>query len=259
MRTWKRLWLVCCLEDQGRYISNFDLLTSTRFIYLHNHFLCCRICRMVWNWGVISMCCFWGTHLLLNHRLVLYIFGGPGAVRLTGSCRMSCLPLLSSLWNDFSTCMHMILKRHANHTFKIVLVLLLPYKGRCWFDNYPVQFLKFVEKTAPIAVYTSGKGSSAAGLTASVIQDSSTVSSWTLFTSKRAYCVIFSFILLLESLSSGLIFVPLFWEKKKSDLSSPVHYSVNFILKEEPWFWQMEVLFVLMSLIKWDLKIGIVN
>ncbi|KAK2646724.1 hypothetical protein Ddye_021919 [Dipteronia dyeriana] len=36
------------------------------------------------------------------------------------------------------------------------------------------QFLKFVEKTAPIAVYTSGKGSSAAGLTASVIQDSGT-------------------------------------------------------------------------------------
>jgi len=33
------------------------------------------------------------------------------------------------------------------------------------------QFLKFVEKTAPIAVYTSGKGSSAAGLTASVIKD----------------------------------------------------------------------------------------
>ena len=38
-----------------------------------------------------------------------------------------------------------------------------------------LQFLKFVEKTAPIAVYTSGKGSSAAGLTASVIRDSSTV------------------------------------------------------------------------------------
>ncbi|VAI50770.1 unnamed protein product [Triticum turgidum subsp. durum] len=34
------------------------------------------------------------------------------------------------------------------------------------------QFLKFVEKTAPIAVYTSGKGSSAAGLTASVTRDS---------------------------------------------------------------------------------------
>ncbi|KAJ8480570.1 hypothetical protein OPV22_024297 [Ensete ventricosum] len=35
------------------------------------------------------------------------------------------------------------------------------------------QFLKFVEKTAPVAVYTSGKGSSAAGLTASVIRESS--------------------------------------------------------------------------------------
>jgi len=33
------------------------------------------------------------------------------------------------------------------------------------------QFLKFVEQTAPISVYTSGKGSSAAGLTASVIRD----------------------------------------------------------------------------------------
>ena len=39
-----------------------------------------------------------------------------------------------------------------------------------------MQFLKFVEKTAPVAVYTSGKGSSAAGLTASVIRDNSTVS-----------------------------------------------------------------------------------
>ncbi|CAH9086694.1 unnamed protein product [Cuscuta epithymum] len=35
------------------------------------------------------------------------------------------------------------------------------------------QFLKFVEKTAPVAVYTSGKGSSAAGLTASVTRDNS--------------------------------------------------------------------------------------
>ncbi|KAL3911716.1 MAG: hypothetical protein SGPRY_008592 [Prymnesium sp.] len=34
------------------------------------------------------------------------------------------------------------------------------------------QFLKFVEKAAPIALYTSGKGSSAAGLTATVIKDS---------------------------------------------------------------------------------------
>ncbi|KAI9919629.1 hypothetical protein PsorP6_017775 [Peronosclerospora sorghi] len=33
------------------------------------------------------------------------------------------------------------------------------------------QFLKFTEKVAPVGVYTSGKGSSAAGLTASVIRD----------------------------------------------------------------------------------------
>ncbi|KAI7605537.1 DNA replication licensing factor, partial [Hortaea werneckii] len=36
------------------------------------------------------------------------------------------------------------------------------------------QLLKFVEKCAPIAIYTSGKGSSAAGLTASVQRDTST-------------------------------------------------------------------------------------
>jgi DNA replication licensing factor MCM5 len=33
------------------------------------------------------------------------------------------------------------------------------------------QFLKFSEKAAPVAVYTSGKGSSAAGLTAAIIKD----------------------------------------------------------------------------------------
>jgi DNA replication licensing factor MCM5 len=36
------------------------------------------------------------------------------------------------------------------------------------------QLLKFVEKVAPIAIYTSGKGSSAAGLTASVQRDQTT-------------------------------------------------------------------------------------
>ena len=36
------------------------------------------------------------------------------------------------------------------------------------------QFLKFVEKVAPVCVYTSGKGSSAAGLTASIIKDPKT-------------------------------------------------------------------------------------
>jgi DNA replicative helicase MCM subunit Mcm2 (Cdc46/Mcm family) len=33
------------------------------------------------------------------------------------------------------------------------------------------QFLKYVEKTAPRAVYTTGKGASAAGLTASLHKD----------------------------------------------------------------------------------------
>lgn len=37
------------------------------------------------------------------------------------------------------------------------------------------QLLKFVENVAPVGVYTSGKGSSAAGLTASVMRDASTV------------------------------------------------------------------------------------
>jgi DNA replication licensing factor MCM5 len=37
------------------------------------------------------------------------------------------------------------------------------------------QLLKFTEKVAPVAVYTSGKGSSAAGLTASVIRDPGSV------------------------------------------------------------------------------------
>lgn len=35
------------------------------------------------------------------------------------------------------------------------------------------QFLKFAERVSPISVYTSGKGSSAAGLTASIIKDNS--------------------------------------------------------------------------------------
>lgn len=36
------------------------------------------------------------------------------------------------------------------------------------------QLLKFVERCSPIGVYTSGKGSSAAGLTASVLRDPAT-------------------------------------------------------------------------------------
>lgn len=47
------------------------------------------------------------------------------------------------------------------------------------------QLLKFVEQVSPIGIYTSGKGSSAAGLTASVTRDPSTVSE----TSGRRCCV----------------------------------------------------------------------
>ena len=36
------------------------------------------------------------------------------------------------------------------------------------------QFLKFIERVAPVAIYTSGKGSSAAGLTASILRDPAT-------------------------------------------------------------------------------------
>lgn len=39
------------------------------------------------------------------------------------------------------------------------------------------QLLKFVQRVSPIGIYTSGKGSSAAGLTASVMRDPGTVSS----------------------------------------------------------------------------------
>ena len=63
----------------------------------------------------------------------------------------------------------MICARASTHRHACLCMLII--------ISLPVKFLKFVEKTAPVAVYTSGKGSSAAGLTASVIRDSSTVSS----------------------------------------------------------------------------------
>lgn len=42
--------------------------------------------------------------------------------------------------------------------------------------NFPLKNFAFFFKVAPIGVYTSGKGSSAAGLTASVIRDPQSVS-----------------------------------------------------------------------------------
>lgn len=103
-----------------------------------------------------------------------------------------------------------------------------------------MKFLKFVEKTAPIAVYTSGKGSSAAGLTASVIRDSSSVSFDLLWVVHISAIVI----LLIRQLSFFL------WYENFSNFNLSVQPSVSSILKEEPWFWQMGVLSALMSLTK---------
>lgn len=50
------------------------------------------------------------------------------------------------------------------------------------------QLLKFVEKVAPIAVYTSGKGSSAAGLTASVQRDTVSVRTISYKLATRVHC-----------------------------------------------------------------------
>jgi DNA replication licensing factor MCM5 len=74
------------------------------------------------------------------------------------------------------------------------------------------QLLKFVEKVAPISVYTSGKGSSAAGLTASVQRDSVSVC-WAQFPS---------------------------WLVANIDL----FFRGNFIWKEVQWFSLTPVLFV---------------
>ena len=63
------------------------------------------------------------------------------------------------------------------------------------------QLLKFVEKVAPIAVYTSGKGSSAAGLTASVIRDPTTVTS--LIHPKKSVDFLLKFHSIAEELRDG--------------------------------------------------------
>lgn len=87
-----------------------------------------------------------------------------------------------------------------------------------------------MEKTAPIAVYTSGKGSSAAGLTASVIRDSSTVSPIL----AACFC---------SKICSNSVCYDIFIQF--------THYlccSASSILKVGLWFWLMEGLCVLMNL-----------
>lgn len=95
------------------------------------------------------------------------------------------------------------------------------------FCHFSVKFLKFVEKTAPIAVYTSGKGSSAAGLTASVIRDNSSVSSRTCLILMQIMYPLWwrimgrSFVVSLEN-----VFVSL--DANKSDLQ--MHFPLAWIL-----------------------------
>lgn len=55
------------------------------------------------------------------------------------------------------------------------------------------QLLKFVERVSPIGVYTSGKGSSAAGLTASVMRDPATVC-FCFFFNKNIFIINLSFL-----------------------------------------------------------------
>lgn len=111
--------------------------------------------------------------------------------------------------------------------------------------TFPVKFLKFVEKTAPVAVYTSGKGSSAAGLTASVIRDNSSVCSCTFLG-----CSFHIFYYLIVCFGGNCSLV---WTSSKL-LYIP--FSVNFIWKEGPWFWQMGESSALMNSTKWGQKTG---
>lgn len=87
-----------------------------------------------------------------------------------------------------------------------------------------------MEKTAPIAVYTSGKGSSAAGLTASVIRDSSTVSPI------LAACFY-------SKICSNSVCYAIFIY-----FTQYVCCSASSILKAVLWFWLMEALCALMNL-----------
>lgn len=75
------------------------------------------------------------------------------------------------------------------------------------------QLLKFVERVSPIGVYTSGKGSSAAGLTASVSRDPTTVN-------RLFFLCTYDFTLLIEHfyfVSQDYVVFRSYWMKTKKE------------------------------------------
>lgn len=172
------------------------------------------------------MCCFWGIHPQPNHRLPQFIMYLPHVRNLShhvwyilnksATCK---------LW-DFSLCYIKFLKIRSK---KI--------------NTCTVQFLKFVEKTAPVAVYTSGKGSSAAGLTASVIRDNSSVSFHSCLLFTRCYCCD-KYLWINFDLCIFFVLYTMF-----AMIFTKI-CSENFIWKEVQWSWLMAVLFASMNLTK---------
>lgn len=86
------------------------------------------------------------------------------------------------------------------------------------------QLLKFVQRVSPIGIYTSGKGSSAAGLTASVLKDPASV---------RFNLIHFFAIEIL----------------RKFDIDDKFFREIS-LWKEELWFWRMVEWYVSMNSIK---------
>src|SRR3954452_7511181 len=99
----------------------------------------------------------------IKKAITCLLFGGskkilPDGVRLRGDINVLLL-------GDPGTAKSQLLKFVEKVCYRVTVQRCLP-----WMDRGCI-----IRKVAPIAVYTSGKGSSAAGLTASVVRDSGTV------------------------------------------------------------------------------------
>jgi hypothetical protein len=95
--------------------------------------------------------------------LLLGKWAGAGSLGPGDGCPPVCKSQPSSAPDAPRLCASVLAHCHKQHRRFLVLSAGDPSTAKS-------QFLKFTSKTAPIAVYTSGKGSSAAGLTASAIQ-----------------------------------------------------------------------------------------